>query len=773
MIPLRHLSTILLVLSLSLFSCGSGVDPDLTSNKVSGPGQGSGQGSGSGGKSGPSNGSTSIKANPIVTPGPRPFGLQRRTVVSGLTFPLDRGTAGQIKLVTAFPKLKFSQPLFLTYAPDGSDRIFVVQKGGKILVFPNNPQASTSKVFLDLSKKIFPYGERGLLGMAFQPDYVKSGVFYVYYSTPGTHYSIVARYKVSSNDPNKADPNSEQIIFRLRQPYGNHNGGMIAFGPDQMLYIGLGDGGSGGDPQDNGQNLATLLGAILRIDPKNSSTYSIPKDNPFAGNNKGWKQEIWAYGLRNPWRFSFDRKTGDLWAGDVGQNAVEEIDLVTKGGNYGWRLMEGNRRFGSSRHKAPTPPIPPVIDILQSTGLARSITGGYVYRGTRIQKLQGKYLYGDYVTGNIWVLSYDKTNKKVLSNTKAARLSSLASFGEDQNGELYAISLNGTIMRIEDGGNGNTSKIPKKLSQTGVFKNLRTLTPTPGLIEYRVNTILWSDGTKKRRWIALPGTSKIGFDLKNPNQPWTFPVGTVLIKHIEADTGGPTPTRLETRVLIHEKQGWAGYTYRWNAAQTDADFLPNGGSTTIRVRDPKAPGGFRTQTWDFPNMSQCMQCHTGAAGWALGPKTAQLNRDFPYPNATDNELRSWNHIGLFDKDIGHPQTLSRMAPLASPWDSLEKRARSYLDANCSYCHQPGAPAPGAMDMRFDTPLSKMNLVGVAPTTNNLGLPTAKRITKGKKELSVLWLRMRRLDKYRMPPLGSHVVDSQAADLIGKWIDSLK
>jgi uncharacterized repeat protein (TIGR03806 family) len=771
MIHLKNLSALIRGLSLFLLSCGSGISPDLGPQNAPPPGKG--QGNGGKTRSGPSNGGTTIGGSPIVTPGPRPFGLLRRNIVSGLNFPLDRGNAGQIKLVTAFPKLKFSQPLFLTSAPDNSNRIFVVQKGGKIIVFPNNPQATTSKVFLDISKKIYPYGERGLLGLAFQPDYAKSGVFYVYYSTPGTHYSVVARYKVSSTDRDKANPNSEQIIFRLRQPYGNHNGGMIAFGLDQMLYIGLGDGGSGGDPKDNGQNLATLFAAILRIDPKNSSTYSIPKDNPFAGNTKGWKQEIWAYGLRNPWRFSFDRKTGDLWAGDVGQNAVEEIDLVTKGGNYGWRIMEGNRRFGSSSHKAPTPPIPPVIDIRQSTGLARSITGGYVYRGTKIQNLQGKYIYGDYVTGNIWILDYDRANKKVNSNTKVARLSSLDSFGEDQSGELYAISLNGSIMRIESAGNGNTSKIPKKLSQTGAFKNLQTLTPTQGFIEYRVNTILWSDGTKKRRWMALPGTSKIGFDKLKPNKPWTFPVGTVLLKHIEADTGGSTPTRLETRVLIHEKQGWAGYTYRWNTAQTDADFLPNGASTTIRVRDPKAPGGFRTQVWDFPNMSQCMQCHTAAAGWVLGPKTAQLNRNFPFANATDNQLRSWNNIALFDKNIGHPQVLPRMVPVNSPWDSIEKRVRSYLDSNCSYCHRPGTPAPGNLDMRFDTPLANMNLVGVSPTSGNLGVNNAKRIAKGKKELSILWLRMRRLDKYRMPLIGSHVVDSDACDLIGKWIDGLR
>ncbi len=770
MIDSKYLPTLLVGLTLLYGSCGSDATSELPTKQAPNPGKG---GPGNKQNGGPSSGGTAIKQSPIVTPGPRPFGLLRRTVVSGLKFPLDRGNTGQIKLVTAFPKLRFSQPLYLTAAPDNSNRIFVVQKGGKILVFPNNPQVTSAKVFLDISKKIYPYGERGLLGLAFQPDYAKSGIFYVYYSTPGTHYSIVARYKVSSKDKDLADPNSEQIIFRLKQPYGNHNGGMIAFGPDQMLYIGLGDGGSGGDPKDNGQNLGTLFAAILRIDPKNSTTYSIPKDNPFAGNTKGWKQEIWAYGLRNPWRFSFDRKTGDLWAGDVGQNAVEEIDLITKGGNYGWRLMEGNRRYGSSKHKAPTPPIPPVIDILQSTGLARSITGGYVYRGSKIQNLIGKYLYGDYVTGNIWVLEYDKAKKKVLSNTKVARLSSLDSFGEDQNGELYAISLSGSIMRIEGAGNGNTSKIPKKLSQTGAFKNLQSLTPTPGFIEYRVNTILWSDGTKKRRWIALPGTSKIGFDTLNPNKPWTFPVGTVLLKHIEADTGGPSPTRLETRVLIHEKQGWAGYTYRWNAAQTDADFLPGGGITTIRVRDPKAPGGFRTQTWDFPNMSQCMQCHTAAAGYVLGPKTAQLNRDFPYANATDNELRSWNHIALFNKNIGHPQTLPRMAPQNSPWDSVEKRARSYLDANCSNCHRPGAPAPGGLDLRFDTALNKMNLVGVLPTTGNLGVPNARRITKGKKELSVLWLRMRRLDKFRMPPLGSHVVDREGSDLIGAWIDGLR
>ncbi len=704
---------------------------------------------------------------PPAIPGPLPFGLPYRIPVKGLKLPIDRGNPAAVKLARAFPKLRFASPLYLTAAPDGRDRVYVVEKAGRILIFKNTDAVTTSTVFLDIRNKVYPYGERGLLGLAFDPDYAKTGIFYVYYSTPGRHHSIVARYKVSATNPDLADPNSEEILIRLTQPYGNHNGGMIAFGPDKMLYIAFGDGGSGGDPKDNGQFLGNFFSTILRIDPHGVKTYRIPPDNPFKGNKKGWKEEIWAYGLRNPWRFSFDRLTKDLWCADVGQGAIEEIDLIVKGGNYGWRLYEGTRKYRTTKRTPPGPPIPPIFEYDHRIG--RSITGGYVYRGRSAQNLRGAYVYGDYVVGQVWALLYDRKSRKVLSNTRIGRVPSVASFGEDRDGELFAISLGGSIFRFLDTIPGN-GQIPGKLSATGLFENLAPLRPSPGILEFEVSSRLWSDGAVKKRFLALPGLARIGFREK---EPWSFPIGTVLVKHFEIDTGGKNLTKLETRVLVHEKQGWAGYTYIWNAAGTEAYLSLTPKTAALKVRDPKAPGGFRNQTWDFPGSMQCLQCHTRATGWVVGPSTAQLNRDRLFGTVVDNQIRAWNHIGVFDRKAPNPTRLPALPSPTDPKVPLEKRVRSYLHANCAHCHRPGGPAPGRIDLRYDTPLSATRLIEVPPEHGSFGIKGARRIAKGSKERSILWRRMLRLDQERMPPLGSRVIDTEAVRMIGTWIDGLR
>ncbi|MCI0527719.1 MAG: PQQ-dependent sugar dehydrogenase, partial [Nitrospira sp.] len=263
-----------------------------------------------------------------------------------LTIPTHSNAA--VLLQQAFPHLSFDRPLDLQHPGDGTDRIFIVTQPGIIYAFNNSADVTSAKVFLDISDRVISGDELGLLGLAFHPNYESNGYFYVNYTTPNPLRSIIARYRVSSIDPDVADKNSELILLQINQPFSNHNGGQLAFGPDGYLYIALGDGGSGGDPQDNAQNRSVLLGKILRIDvntPSDSPSYVIPRDNPFAGNTSGFKEEIYAYGLRNPWRFSFDLITGRLWAGDVGQGLWEEIDLIEKGKNYGWRMMEGNHCF--------------------------------------------------------------------------------------------------------------------------------------------------------------------------------------------------------------------------------------------------------------------------------------------------------------------------------------------------------------------------------------------------------------------------------------------
>jgi glucose/arabinose dehydrogenase len=352
----------------------------------------------------------------------------------------------QISLQPAFPSLSFSSPVDLQNAGDGTNRLFIVERSGRIRTFANNPATTSSTVFLDISDKVRAGGELGLLGLAFHPNYASNGYFYVNHTrgflNNGSNplRTIIARYQVSLSDPNKADSLSEQILLEYQQPYENHNGGQIAFGPDGYLYIATGDGGSGGDPQNNAQNRASLLGKILRIDIS-GSPYSIPPTNPYYANTQGYREEIFAYGLRNPWRFSFDSQTGWLWAGDVGQRAWEEVDIIVGGGNYGWRIMEGFACYNSPSCDT-TGLTLPIWDYGHNASGGYSITGGYVYRGSGVPDLVGKYVYGDYVSQKIWTLSYDGNGGAQNALLLQSSIS-LSSFGVDEDGELYALDLSG------------------------------------------------------------------------------------------------------------------------------------------------------------------------------------------------------------------------------------------------------------------------------------------------------------------------------------------
>ena len=352
------------------------------------------------------------------------------------------------ELEPAFPDLSFTRPVDLQHAGDGSDRLFVVQQRGVISVFANDPDVTGATVFLDISDRVVDSGnEQGLLGLAFHPSFPDNGWFYVNYTAANPARTVISRFTVSETDPNVADPSSEVVILEVPQPYSNHNGGQIAFGPDGYLYIAFGDGGSGGDPHGNGQNRATLLGAIARIDVNastDSTAYGIPPGNPFAGNNEGFREELFAYGLRNPWRFSFDSATGTLWAADVGQNAFEEVDIIISGGNYGWNIMEGMSCYNAASCDN-TGLVMPVI--AYGRGEGQSITGGFVYHGSRAPSLTGAYVYADYVSGNLWALWYDGgtvTDQTLLGDTGL----NISSFGIDESGELYVLAFDGAIYRF-------------------------------------------------------------------------------------------------------------------------------------------------------------------------------------------------------------------------------------------------------------------------------------------------------------------------------------
>lgn len=360
------------------------------------------------------------------------------------------GTTGalSVKAVNAYPKLSFSAPVEYTHASDGTNRVFVVEQAGRIRVFDNNEAATSAATYLDIRNRVDYGGEKGLLGLAFHPDFKQNGYLYVNYTKGNPLETVVSRFKATSASATEIDPASEVVLFKFAQPYSNHNGGKVLFGPDGYLYVATGDGGSAGDPQDNGQDRSSWLGKVLRVDVNSTEkgNYGIPADNPFKGSKEGFREEVFAYGLRNPWRISFDEK-GQLWAGDVGQNAIEEIDIVTKGGNYGWRIKEGNADYKASGKSNGSNVTGPIWQYNHDKGDV-SVTGGLVYRGQSAPSLRGKYIYADYASGRVWALTPDGT--KAASNQEIiGRAGSISAFGEDQKNEMYLCDLgDGRILKL-------------------------------------------------------------------------------------------------------------------------------------------------------------------------------------------------------------------------------------------------------------------------------------------------------------------------------------
>lgn len=385
--------------------------------------------------------------------------------------------SGSVEIVQAFPSLFFDQPTDIQNANDGSDRLFVCEKGGLLKVFSNDPNANSTETFLDLSGRVSTSSEMGLLGLAFHPNYAENGYFYVNYNIERNDslLTVISRFTVDAEDADRADILSELVLIEFEQPFANHDGGQVAFGPDGYLYIATGDGGSGGDPLNSGQTLDTWLGKILRIDvdsPDDGMNYGIPDDNPFAGHAQN-RNEIYAYGLRNPWRFSFDSENGRLWAADVGQDAYEEIDIIENGKNYGWRIMEGWHCFNPRNNCDSTGLTGPVWEYGRDMGA--SITGGYVYHGSDVPELDNMYVYADFVSGRVWALVYDEEQNRVTQNTLLDDTDLLVStFGVDESNELYIGAFSGRIYKF-----ATTSSVKGENGEERSGAVLREIRPNP------------------------------------------------------------------------------------------------------------------------------------------------------------------------------------------------------------------------------------------------------------------------------------------------------
>jgi uncharacterized repeat protein (TIGR03806 family) len=655
-----------------------------------------------------------------------------------------------------FPNLSFARPMGLFQAPGDDSRWYVVEQEGSIRSFANDPNVATvTELIADpLGAELGATEEGGLLGFAFHPSYATNGAAFLAYTVrvagnPGLTQRI-ARYKRNAGGTLSKDAD----IFERPAPASSvreeHNLGALAFGADGLLYVALGDGYVlGTDPANPAQNPFSVFGKILRIDVGPSGPYTVPDGNPYKLG--GGAPEVYALGLRNPWRFSFDRhKPNDLWVGDVGDDTWEEINKVELGKNYGWSVMGGAHCYAAPTCDA-TGREPPLVEYAHTSGLL-AVIGGYVYRGKQYPSLYGTYLYGDF-SGRIWALPNGVPPAEVQLDVGFP----ITSFAEDNDGELYVLAYEGQnspakIFKIVGVPPGEPSTFPKRLSATGCVDPGAPSKPAPGVIPFDLNSPLWSDGAEKRRWLALPAGTQVHI---REDGDLEFPIGSVLMKEFRLQ-GNP----VETRLLVRHSDGdWGGYSYEWSDDGSDA-LLLDGEKT-------KSVGG---QSWVFPSRGQCLYCHTVEAGRSLGPELQQLNRDFTYEETgrTANQLVTLEHLGLLDRPIGDPATLPR---LPDPFGDapVDARARAYLHANCSFCHRPGGPGRGQHNLLFSADLRAMNVCDVAPGEGDLGLTDPRLLAPGDPSRSILSARMKALGGTRMPPLATSRVHEDAAKLVDDWI----
>ncbi len=664
-------------------------------------------------------------------------------------------------------------------------------------------------------------GKGTAYGLAFHPDYARNGWLYVGYS--GNFNGITNQVRVSrltvARGPNGAiDPQSEHVVIEWDS--NGHNGGDLVFGKDKMLYVTSGDSTSDSDIALTGQRIDLLLSKVLRIDvmnPPAGKTYGIPTDNPFL-TTPGARPETWAHGFRNPWRITADKLTGQIWVGENGQDLWESVKLVERGANYGWSVYEGSHLFYANRPLGPGKLSKPVAEHHHAE--ARSLTGGMVYHGKKLPLLRGAYLYGDYSTGRIWGIRHDGT--KTLWQGEVARTPCrITAISEDQDGEPIIVDHVGAFYRLEPTpAETHTANFPTKLSETGLFASTKNNRPHPSIIPYSVNSPLWSDGAHKERFLVLPPGTQIDF---THQRAWGLPDGVVLVKtfSLETTVGKPsTNRRLETRVMLKQNSEWAGYTYRWNEAQTDATLVADAGADEeFTIRDASAPGGIRKQTWHYPSRAECLVCHSRAATFVLGLTETQMNRDHDYGGVRANQLIVLEKLGLLrtktldyerdrltreakatgSDDKTANEMWSKQAPMGSqrgasqhnaflprnpdglrrfpdPYDgkaNLNDRARAYLQSNCAHCHIEAGGGNAQIDLEFSTPLTNTRLLNVNPLHAFPAVADGRLIAPGVPERSILLRRVATRGIGQMPPMATSLRDEKAEKLLADWIRSLK
>lgn len=664
-------------------------------------------------------------------PPPPASGLDARPGNTRCIAPERDLAAASVATPRAFPNLRFEDPVALLQAPGDGSRWFVVEHAGRVRTFPDDESATAAPDFIDLRARID--GPRGgeLLGLAFHPDFAANGRAYVNYvaAAEAGYRSVTAEFS-SPDGGLTLDPGTERILVSVATPGLGRNGGHLAFGPDGFLYVGLGDGGV---PGVDAKRAEPLLGTMLRID--------VDPRNCAAGGARPCV-EIFARGFRNPRNWNFDRQTGALWLADSGPRGFEDIHVVQRGGDY---------RVAS-----------PVARYARDTDAP--VAGGIVYRGSAAPGLAGRFVLADSGSGLIASLRPGRNGKfSVEPMTRAGALPGRAAgpmqvstFGESRDGELLLLDrTRGEIRRLVFAAASGIDNVPDLLSETGCLNTASAgAPPLLDLIPYGVNAAFWSDGAHKERWLGLPDGEVINVP---DSGDWDLPIGTVIVKHFRIGD-----RLVETRLFMrHPDGGWAGYTYQWNDAQTDA--------TRVRGGLVASAGG---QPWVYPSEDDCMFCHNEAAGFSLGLETAQQNGDHEYPQTgrTRNQITTLNAIHVLSPPVAdgapvYPDPFDEAQP-------LESRARSYLHTNCSFCHRPGGPTPAHMDLRYDMALAATGACDVTPTLGDLGIPDARIIAPGEPDRSELLARMSRRDFNGMPPIASLQPDAEGVALIRTWIESL-
>ena len=670
-----------------------------------------------------------------------------------------------------FTNLAWKAPIYLIEEP-GTDCFLVVLQGGsadnpsRIVRLKDDPATSDSELFFEVPGRL-------VYSLCFDPGYAANGLVFVFSNGPTGEVERTDRissYKVDRQGPYCVDPSSEEIILEWRST--GHDGGDMVFGTDGMFYLTTGDGTSDSDEWNSGQTLDDLLGSVLRIDVHRrdgKQPYAVPSDNPFV-NTPGARAEIWAYGLRNPWRMCIDAKNGHLWVGNNGQDLWETAHLVRRGENYGWSVYEGSHSFYPERRRGPTPLVAPTIE--HSHAEFRSLTGGVVVHSPKLPELDGAYVYGDYSSGRIWGMKHD--GQRVEWHRELADTSlQIAAFRVDQRGELLIADHGGGLYRLVPAPKSeSTSQFPLRLSDTGLLASAAEHRVEPGLIPYSVNVSGWTDGAHAERYIALPEGSRIEY---KSGESWGFSDGTALMEtlFLEREPGNPTTRfRVETRILLRQQGEWAGYSYRWNDQQTDAVLVDKNGADAQFAQD--SASGTRSVTWRFPSRGDCMACHSRAARFVLGLTEAQLNRDHEYAAARDNQLRALDHIGVFTGGLPKPaHELGKLARFDAETGDLESRVRAYLHVNCSICHVENGGGNSKMSLSIATARERMNVVGARPQHDTFGIENAMLVAPGDPERSVLVHRLSRRGRGQMPPLVTCHVDERAVKLMRDWISQLK